>query len=88
MTMKSNLEKFVNVTVAIVALAGLLGSFVLLPYRVAALEKDRDTMRAEMKTTQAAAAVDHDTLIRIEERIVTVQQRLGINENKQQMTIK
>jgi hypothetical protein len=50
-------------------LSGLFGAFVLLPYRIDAAEQ-------EIKQLKTEARVDHELLVRIDERSKRIEERL------------
>lgn len=64
-----NLQLFGVIVAAATGITGLFGAFVILPYRVDAVENQA---RANAEKT----AADHELLVRIEERLITVQKQL------------
>lgn len=69
--LKVRLELVVLVIAALAGLAGIFGAFVFLPQRVDDLEK-----RVEAVAT--GTRQDHETLIRIEERVKAVQEKVDL----------
>jgi len=69
---KTNLE-LVGLAVAIIGglggIAGLIGAFYILPYRVSAIEHRIETVVTRHDN-------DHELLLRIEERLINVQKEL------------
>jgi hypothetical protein len=60
------LSLLVGVVGGVGGIVGMIGAFWLLPYRVQAVE-------AQVEHLTAAHITDHDTLTRIEERIIAIQ---------------
>lgn len=70
---KKNLEftlLVVSVLGGLAGVVGLVGAFVILPYRVEAMER-------KLNVVDAAHTLDHDMLMRIEERLIAVQTTLA-----------
>jgi hypothetical protein len=70
---KTNLE-LVGLSVAIIGgiggIAGMVGAFYILPYRVSAIEHQIETVVVRTNN-------DHELLMRIEERLIAVQKELN-----------
>jgi predicted ATP-grasp superfamily ATP-dependent carboligase len=66
---KALLETVCLALTAAGAVAALMGSYIILPYRVAAVEQEQ----ASAKTLKIA---DHDILVRIEEDVMIIQKAL------------
>ncbi len=66
---KDSLSRIGLVVGVVSGLSGLFGAFVLLPYRIEAAEQDIRQVKAE-------ARIDHELLVRIDERAKRIEQRL------------
>lgn len=81
--MKRTLEIWLLAIGAATGISGMVGSFVLLPWRVSAVEAEQVAIRSQMKQREDAAAADHELLVRIEERTKSIQEVLGERNAKQ-----
>lgn len=66
---KMNLQVFGVVVAVATGITGLFGAFIILPYRVDAIE-------VQVRNNAEKVAADHELLVRIEERLITVQKQL------------
>lgn len=71
--MKVRLEVFALILAVGSGLTGLFGAFVILPYKVEAIEK-------KVEVNAKKSDDDHELLVRIEERLITVQKQLERKE--------
>lgn len=66
---KTNLQMFGLLVAVSTGITGLFGAFVILPYKVEAIEQ-------QVKSNAEKTATDHELLVRIEERLITVQKQI------------
>jgi hypothetical protein len=73
---KTRLELIVLALSGIAAAWGLFGFLVLLPPRIEAIEKRMEAQEISAKEVANATKADHDLLVRIEERLITLQKQI------------
>jgi hypothetical protein len=72
-TAKYRLELIALVFAVIAGGWGMIGGLVLLPQRMDAMESNQSRIEGKVTEADKKAKADHDTLIRIEERIIAIQ---------------
>jgi len=73
---KTRLELVVLGLSGIAAAWGLFGFLVLLPPRIEAIEKRMEAQELSSREVAIATKQDHDLLVRIEERLITLQKQM------------
>jgi len=79
----NRIELILGVFVAIIAICGAVGSWFVLPYRVGQLEKSFGEMREEISTVRYNGDQNRELLIRMDERLKSVQRALKIPVEKE-----
>jgi hypothetical protein len=72
---KRGIELAATVIVAVASIAGIAGAWVVLPYRVGAVEKRVEEVNTKVDAKAALAQQDHELLVRIDERLKDLQAR-------------
>ncbi len=67
--LRKRVEIWATVLAMVAGLSGLIGAWFVIPYRVEAIEKRQATLEHVSKS-------DHDILVRMEERLISVQRTL------------
>lgn len=75
----NKVEVIIGIIISVATLLGLYNSYVILPYRVEQLERSAIEMRAEIRFLRDENRDINETLVRIDERLKTVQRALKIN---------
>lgn len=74
----NKIEVFVGIVVGIVSVAGVLAGYWILPYRVNAAEMNAVKLEARIEAVEKSQALNRELLVRIDERLRSVQERLHI----------
>lgn len=73
--------KIVSIAVGLVSIAGAVGAWAVLPYRVERLEDDQKAIKLEYKDVSDEQRAQREILIRIEERIKRTDRLANGREN-------
>lgn len=74
----NKLELSVGILMGVCSIVSLCGSFIILPYRVAENEKETAKNEARIQSIEEEDVKTHELLIRMDERLRTIQDRLDI----------
>lgn len=72
----NKLEVGLGCVVAIIAIAGAVGTWYILPYRVTELEKNQAVLKVQIDAMQKESQNQRELLIRIDERLQLMQKTL------------
>ncbi len=83
--MSERTRRQIELAAVVVALcsgvAGLAGAWVVIPYRVAALEEGQRRTESAMAALVAKSAGDRELLVRIEEKLIALTKKFEDNQN-------
>lgn len=74
----NQLEVFLGTLVALVTIANSIGSWYVLPYRLSEAEKSIARVQGELESVKISNLTDRELLVRMDERLRTVQRALKI----------
>jgi wobble nucleotide-excising tRNase len=77
-TSLNKVELLLGIAIGIATLLGLYNSYVILPYRVEKLEQAATEMRSEIRFLRDENRDINENLIRMDERLKTIQRALKI----------
>jgi hypothetical protein len=76
-TSKLTLQSLATTVGLVTAVIGAFGVYYILPYRVSATEKEIAAIKTQVESYKRISDLDHDLLLRIEERIINIQKQVN-----------